>query len=1219
VKTLFAGMLGGHTNERAWRIGAAGEEAAASERVAVPTTFPGIPPAKGHATVTASPTSFQDVVVAFGKAARASLGGPGEPEAQLTAPLADFLARVGHVCQLPVTTHAQVRELDGAVRPDLGVLVQGVLTGHVELKAPGTALDPATYGKTTHNHRQWQRLKELPNLLHTNGLEWRLWRYGEPVMEPVHLHAKDLKNAPPQLTAPPSLELMLTDFLRWEPVPITSVSRLVETLAPLARMLREEVAEALRQERKAKKAGKEDHELPLLGLSRDWRKMLFPQAKDDEFADGFAQTVVFALLLAVTEGINLGTTTLHEVSRKLEGHHTLMGMTLNLLTEHVHRTSAGAAVDMIVRVLGAARWELISDPGKKEDVYLHLYEHFLGVYDPEKRKKTGSYYTPIEVVDFMVRFTDGVLRAAFNRRDGLRNPHVAVIDSSMGTGTYPLSVLRHVGDAAAAEFGPGARPEAVTSMAARLYGVELQSGPFSVAELRLSEAMKAEGAKMPADGLNMYVADTLEDPSSGSSKEFSYTEQLIARQRQQANRVKRDVNVQVSIGNPPYREKSKGAGGWIENGIDPKTGKPPLAAFQTAGNANHNQHLRNLYAYFWRWSTWKVFESTDDPDLHDGGNGIVCYITATGYLNGPGFRGMREYLRQKCSHGWIINITPEGRQPPPQNAIFNIQTPVAIALFARTQGTKATDPADIKYLELHGTAQAKFEQLAELNLDDERWITARTEWRAPFSPEAAGEWETYPAVGDFFPWTAPGVSANRTWVYGPSRQILEERLRELINEDDPARKEQLFLHSFHATLDKPKPALPGIDVETQTQTPFRKVVMVEEPKIVRICYRSLDRQYLIADSRLLHSPSSLWAGRIPGQVFACEMHSEHPGPGPGLSFTSLLPEKHCFNNKGGGGRALPMLHPDGTPNVPPGLMTALAGVLGEDVAAGDVMYYVAGLVAHSGYVEQFTEALSTPGLRVPVTTDRALWEQAVSLGAQAVWLQTFGERGRHPSGATRVRDTPAAHPSYDKPVGTAMPSDLVYDAAGGTISLGQGAWSGVTEEVRAYAVGGRNVVDSWFGYRRANPAGKRRSPLSDVVVETWPTDWSVEFSELLSAITQLVDLELEQETLLSSVLLAPKISQQELAGAGVDWPRDPIGKGDRVAKPPPLGEREARDFLADLPDGPDDRASLTGHPHPSGWVFVDDYDKVQRWVVNAFGQGRRLGSEETPDQGFAAL
>jgi len=336
-------------------------------------------------------STFAQAVADYGRTARTSLRGPGEPEAQLTPAVSRFVEACGALLGLAVSTHEQVHELDGAVKPDLGVLVEGVLTGHVELKAPGTPLDPDTYGRSTHNHRQWQRLKELPNLLHTNGAEWRLWRYGTPIVPPVHVHALDLTRVAGDLTAPPALEPLLTDFLRWTPVPITSVAKLVEILAPLARMLREEVAESLRLERRARKAGREDHELPLLGLSRDWRKMLFPQAKDDEFADGFAQTVVFALLLAVTDGVDLNKTTLHEVSRRLEGHHTLMGMALNLLTEHIHRTSAGPAVEMIARVLSGARWELISDPASGDDVYLHLYQHFLAVYDAEKRKATGSY------------------------------------------------------------------------------------------------------------------------------------------------------------------------------------------------------------------------------------------------------------------------------------------------------------------------------------------------------------------------------------------------------------------------------------------------------------------------------------------------------------------------------------------------------------------------------------------------------------------------------------------------------------------------------------------------------------------------------------------------------------------------------------------------------------------------------------------------------------
>lgn len=244
-------------------------------------------------------------------------------------------------------------------------------------------------------------------------------------------------------------------LLAVEPAPISSVSKLVDTLAPLARMLREEVRLALKAERRAIKAGADPDLQPFLGIARDWRTLLFPHSRDEEFADGFSQTVVFALVLAVSDGIDISAGTLHDVARKLEGNYSLMGKALDLLTAHVTKTPTWTAIEIIARTLSAARWPAIAAGG--DDVYLHLYEHFLGTYDPEKRKKSGSYYTPVEVVDAMVRLTDDALKSHLGKPEGLRNPHVSIIDPAMGTGTYPLSVLRHVGAAAAQQYGPGLR------------------------------------------------------------------------------------------------------------------------------------------------------------------------------------------------------------------------------------------------------------------------------------------------------------------------------------------------------------------------------------------------------------------------------------------------------------------------------------------------------------------------------------------------------------------------------------------------------------------------------------------------------------------------------------------------------------------------------------------------------------------------------------------
>lgn len=1094
--------------------------------------------------------TFADIVAAYGASAKQRLSGPGEREALLVTPIAQFIEQAGALLGLKVVPHDEVSELEGSVRPDFGVRVNGVLVGHIELKAPGTSLEPSSYGKSTHNYRQWQRLRELPNLLHTNGTEFRLWRFGELIDEPVSVHAADLVRLTGMLKAPGRLELTVNGFLEWTPNGITSVPKLVATLAPLARLLREEVHDALRSERRAIKAGADPTTMPFLGIARDWRRLLFPHATDAEFADGFSQTVVFGLLLALSEGIDLGHEPIREIARQLEGHHTLMGRALNLLTEHVENTPTWTAIEIIVRVLAVADWEKLGQSG--DQLYLHLYEDFLAKYDPEKRRRSGSYYTPVPVVDAMVRLTDVVLKTHLGKPEGLRNPHVTIVDPAMGTGTFPLSVLRHVGRSAAQQYGDGAGSEAVSNAIQRLYGIEIQSGPFSVAELRISSTVRGLSAELPEGGLNLFVADTLEDPYSASESELSFTAQLIARQRQQANRMKRERNIQVCIGNPPYKDHAGGAGGWIETGVDPATAAAPLDAFKLPGNGKHERHLSNLYAYFWRWATWKVFESTDKPDVLDGGNGVICFITATGYLAGPGFKGMRRYLRRSCSEGWIINVTPEGKQPPPSNAVFNIETPVAIALFVRREETTFDDPAKIRYIDLHGTRQEKFEELGELAFDDERWRDVRDGWTAPFTPAAATDWDEFPAVDDILPWRANGIMAGRGWIYSPSEIVLETRLRELINEDDSRTKSEMFGDGRDASLTKTKKPLPGSDTERGTRVAFGKTQMFTSAHVVRCGFRTLDRQWVIADSRLMSQPSpTLWAGRVPGQVFAIELHSEYPRTGPGLVFTNLIPDVHHFRGSGGG-RALPKLHPDGTANIGRGLAQVLSARLGIDVAGEEIFDYIAGVAGHSGFLAQFDDELHTPGLRVPFTADPHLWRRACELGLHLQWLHTYGEAGAHPDGYADLRDPNMGvlHPNYAVSVGKVMPADWRYDGEKRCLHVGAGRWDDVSREATEYTVGGSNVLESWLGYRLAVPKKRYTSALDHLNATRWDAAWSAELTDLLSILTQLVSLEDQMGDLLADVMTGPILGRAELESEGVRWP---LVDADRRPRSPIVG------------------------------------------------------------------
>lgn len=1116
-------------------------------------------------------TDFNSLIAEFGRQVRENLRvGEGEPEAQLTNPVATLLQDFGALHSMQVVT---VRETslktaggglvsEGLVRPDYAITVDGVLTGYVELKAPGKNIEPASFSKKSHEYRQWQRLRNLPNLLYTNGTEWRLYRYGEPVLtstgyDAVHMHGSFSGHG--TLSAPDALATFFLNFLRWVPAPIKSADQLVETLAPLAALLREEMLLGLAvQEKtykadqaKAKKKGEEDFVIPppLVGLRKDWRDTLAPSTSNEEFADSFAQTVVFSLVVALSEGHDLSLETFSTMAGRLRSQHGLLGNALGLLTEHLdEKSSLYNALAVIVRVMGAASWADIS--GGKSDVYLHLYEHFLKVYNPEQRKKTGSYYTPVEVVDQMVRLVDDALRTYLGKEHGLASEGVSVIDPAMGTGTYPLSVMHKV--ARTESLAPAARTRALNRLAKNLYGFELQSGPFSVAELRLNQTLKELGADIPEDGLNLYVADTLSDPYAKQRPVNGNTLRLLFQLSNKATRVKREVPIQVCIGNPPYKDKAEGMGGWVESGFrSADVASPILDDFRAPGMGRYEYVLKNLYVYFWRWAFWKVFEDSfraleGHPDSSQRA-GVVCFITADGYLNGPGFAGMREYIRRSSSRGWIINVTPEGKRPPAKNAVFAIETPVSIALFLREEDTNEQVPADIRYVALHGTYPEKMQALAALELDSAEFEPARSGWGDKFAPEAGGDWDSYPALPDLYASCFPGVKPNKTWVYAPSESVLQGRWAELIEGNDLEVRAERFKETRDTKITEGKKPLPGSDtfqgsLESLNEQIAREFIP-DTPNIVQVGYRSFDRQYILADSRLLHMPSpKLWEHRVPKQIFIVEQHARHPQAGPGLYFDAFIPDMNAFNNRGG--RAHPVLNVSGASNLTESAAQMLRERFGDN-APGDLVYYLAALTGHPGYVRTFDEPLQQAGIRVPLTADPALWERAVQLGKQVVWLHTYGERGEPLPGMKYLHQVPEGAdytlPTPTVDMGRTMPekkpsfspdpvnslSKEENNPVMGTVSFGRARCENVEKQVFDYTIGGNQVLGLWAKYRLKKPVVRRSSSLNDIVQREWPEAWSEEYERLLYTLTHLVHLEPAQEKLLDEVLAGEQIFREE--------------------------------------------------------------------------------------------
>jgi hypothetical protein len=219
------------------------------------------------------PDWLREAVSKFGEECRRKLAGPGEREAAIRTPLENLLRTVGERIGMPAVFHDEVSDTERRIRPDYGVSVAGAITGYVEVKAPGRTIDPSRL--TGRDKLQWERQRDLPNLIYTNGTHWRLYRDEEQLAE-VALEG-DLTTAGKDLLARPELESLLTNFLRWKPAPITSVSALVRAVAPLTRLLRGEVVDQLKAEGKAVAAGADRYTQPFTGLARDWRALLFPR------------------------------------------------------------------------------------------------------------------------------------------------------------------------------------------------------------------------------------------------------------------------------------------------------------------------------------------------------------------------------------------------------------------------------------------------------------------------------------------------------------------------------------------------------------------------------------------------------------------------------------------------------------------------------------------------------------------------------------------------------------------------------------------------------------------------------------------------------------------------------------------------------------------------------------------------------------------------------
>lgn len=1033
----------------------------------------------------------------------------GEPEDQLRSPFEQLLISAGSLAGISVVPVGETLLSAGVGKPDYGIECDGLLCGHIELKAPGKGADTSRY--RGHDKRQADRFAELPNIIYSDGQDFALYRQGQ-LEKRVQLSGNPvtLGSAAVSDEDARQIEALFTTFFRWEPVVPGSSKQLAQFLAPLCRMLRDDVLDALSNNVGAVRAA-----------AQDWRRYLFPGADDVRFADAYAQTVIFSLLLARSNGSD--TLILDEAIASLTHANTLLSRALQVLTDPLVKEHLNASLGMLQRVIDRVPTGTMS--GGRRDPWLHFYEDFLAEYDPKLRKDAGAYYTPVEVVQAQVRLVDDLLRKKLNKQHGFATGGVNVIDPAVGTGTYLLGVVEHVMEEVERSEGVGAVPARADLLASHLFGFEIMVGPYAVATLRLTRMLQQYGGHPPADGVQVMLNNTMESPYE-TMPELPLLYRPIGLEHKRAKRVKESVPVLVCLGNPPYdRHEAATAsnramtGGWVRWGETTDGRDAILQDFirpvREAGKGSTLKNLYNLYVYFWRWALWKTFEH----DLAQG-PGVVTYITASSFLDGDAFIGMRKHMRRVCDEIWFIDLGGEGRGTRQDENVFAIQTPVAITIAVRYGPAKHDVPAITHYACIEGSRNHKLSILEHLrSISELSFQDCPQDWAAPFKPAGKGNYFDWPLLTDLMPWQHSGSQLKRTWPHSPDRKALEKRWRAFLQSTDRAaafsETRDRKISRTHASLDGTRglPALRDLDVGAPC------------PTIVNYGFRSFDRQYLLLDNRLadyLRPP--LWNSRSERQIFFTSQLTSVLGSGQAITATADVPDMHYF--AGRGAKDILPLYRDKAcqlPNLHPELLDTLSEKYESAVLPEDFAAYLYALTAHPGFTDRFHEDLSTKEFRVPITLSKALFDSASSLGKELLFLHTFGERfseGQNwPEPVVRnIRSIET----------TSMPESYQYDEERELLIVGSGWFGPVSQNVYEYEVSGMKVVQKWLGYRMRNRRGRRSSPLDELTPETWPATYTSELIRLLNILTHSLELHPIQNNLLNEIVEGPLLAADAL-------------------------------------------------------------------------------------------
>ena len=597
----------------------------------------------------------------------------------------------------------------------------------------------------------------------------------------------------------------------------------------------------------------------------------------------------------------------------------------------------------------------------------YFYEPFLEAFDPELRKQLGVWYTPAEVVRYMVARVDKALKDDLHIPDGLAADNVYVLDPCCGTGAYLAEVLRRIAVNLTGK-GMGALAGARVKQAAmhRVFGFEIMPAPFVVAHLQVGLTMQDLDAPLADDGnerAGVFLTNALTGWEPHTTKPLPFPE--LEEERDRAERVKQNTPILVILGNPPYN-------GYAGMAVDEERVLSEAYRVTKRVRKPEGQGLNDLYVRFFRMAERRITEKT--------GQGVVCFISNYSWLDGLSFTGMRErYLeafdaiRIDCLNGDKYKTgktTPDGTPDPSifstPSAPVGIQVGTAIATLVRKADHAPAETIGFRHL----WGQAKREDLLETAETDPAKLYDAIEPVLPLGlplvrTTVSEDYFTWLALPELFPVSFPGVQTGRdTFLVDTDLDRLKERVGDYFNTS--VRHEEIARRYPRVMTDTAR-----FDARRVRDTLLTRGGP-DEAGFVRYAYRPFDNRWLYweAETKLLREKSP----RYPRHVFEGNMWLVLQNKArPDLSPPFVISDIGDLNQMNSGVYCVPAwlrnddLRNAGNSAGRPNLSGAAQRYLEHlDLGVEDLFHHVLAILHDPAYHEANAGALRMEGPRIPL-------------------------------------------------------------------------------------------------------------------------------------------------------------------------------------------------------------------------------------------------------------